>query len=105
MSSAADSALLNSQVIRVLCAGIQQESLLLSSLQSRFHDQNWNLVLLQQVLALGLKQGRYLRVSVNPSRWQLRLNMGEVFPQNMKYQSVCPAIRPFFAQDGFTCGP
>lgn len=107
MSISADSTVLNAQVIRVLCRGIQQETLILSSLQSRFPLQNWTLEQLQQVLALGLKQGRYLRVSVNPIRWQLRLNMGDVFPQNIKYQSLCNTIRASVSQDGIglSCGP
>jgi len=105
MSTAEIFRALNTQIIKTLCAGIMDDATLLSILQTSYPLSNWDLTTLQQLLTVGSRQGRFLRVSTNPDRWQLRPNMAFVNSSNQVYQGVCSGVQTLFQGQGVSCGP
>lgn len=94
---------LNSQVIQVLCAGMQSTKTILNHLETRFPQTNWTGTLLARVLSKGTAQGRYTKLTGD--HWMLRKDMVRVYPQNQIYQFICDAITPEYAFAGMSCGP
>ena len=88
---------LNSQIIQVLCGGTATTAELLSGLMSRVPAFDWTLGRLQPLLVLGVRQGRFLRVTTAPDRYQVRQNMAFVFPSNVVYQNLCGGIMKRYA--------
>lgn len=93
---------LNAQVITVLCRNVQDTDTLLANLQAQYPDTAWTLTLLNNVLEVGKKQGRYLRLTKNPDRWQIRYNMALINTVNQVYVPFCARI--IKVPDG-PCGP
>lgn len=83
---------LNSQLIKILCGGTGDLSSILSSLQSLYPSYGWTSSILSALLVKGVKEGRFIQVTKNPDRWQVRQNMAFVFPSNVVYQNLCTGI-------------
>jgi hypothetical protein len=93
---------LNAEVISVLCNNVQETDVLLANLQAQYPNTAWTLNLLNSVLEVGKKQGRYLRLTRNPDRWQIRYNMALINTVNHVYVPLCNRITRL--PDG-PCGP
>ena len=93
---------LNGQIITVLCNNVQETDVLLANLEAKYPDTAWTLTLLNSILDVGKKQGRYLRLTKNPDRWQVRYNMALINTANQVYVPLCARI--IRVPDG-PCGP
>lgn len=83
----------NSEIIGILCdTGGSTQASLLSQLQSQYASVGWTNALLSSYLSSGLSQGRFKRLTENPTRYGIRSDMVSVYPSNWVYQGLCTQI-------------
>ncbi len=85
------------QIITVLCKTVQNATQLLTNLESKYPDSNWNSTILGIRLSIGLQQGRYTTIyNSNPLLYQVNPNMVQVNPANSIYVPFCSIIKPVY---------